>query len=171
MVSTIALVIFFMSDDDLGWFHRPNSVGTYTKSCFSTKININSAGLRDYDHEILNRNGFYRVLVLGDSTSEGLQIDLEKIYTSRAQDYLNAHQFSRKYEFINLSVSSYGTDQEYLALEKFGIKYKPNLIILAVYLENDVFNNYIKTKKIFIKNQLILIENKKQINELLLREK
>jgi 4-amino-4-deoxy-L-arabinose transferase-like glycosyltransferase len=36
--------------------------------------------------------------------------------------------------------------------------------------ENDVFNNYIKTKKIFIKNQLILIENKKQINELDIKE-
>lgn len=36
--------IFYMPDDDLGWFHRPNSVGTYTKSCFSTKLELTLQG-------------------------------------------------------------------------------------------------------------------------------
>jgi 4-amino-4-deoxy-L-arabinose transferase-like glycosyltransferase len=65
-------------------------------------------------------------------------------------------------------------------LKNFPIKSPPTTNVLEIIIknngkhfftsENDVFNNYIKTKKIFIKNQLILIENKKQINELNIRE-
>ena len=61
-------------------------------------------------------------------------------------------------------------------LKNFPIKSPPTTNALEIIVknngkhfftsENDVFNNYIKTKKIFIKNQLILIENKKIINEL-----
>lgn len=61
-------------------------------------------------------------------------------------------------------------------LKNFPIKSPPTANALEIivknngkYLftsENEVFNNYIKTKKIFIKNHLILIENKIKINEI-----
>jgi 4-amino-4-deoxy-L-arabinose transferase-like glycosyltransferase len=65
-------------------------------------------------------------------------------------------------------------------LKNFPIKSPPTTDALDIIIknngkyfftsENDVFNNYIKTKKIFIKNNLVLIDNKKQINKLNIRE-
>ena len=65
-------------------------------------------------------------------------------------------------------------------LKNFPIKSPPTSKVLEIIVknngkhfftsENDVFNNYIKTKKIFIKNQLILIDNKKELNELDVQE-
>jgi lysophospholipase L1-like esterase len=43
-------------------------------------------------------------------------------------------------EVINLGVSGYGTDQEYLLLQREGGQYKPDLLIL-VFCENDFVSN------------------------------
>ncbi len=65
-------------------------------------------------------------------------------------------------------------------LKNFPIKSPPTDKVLKIIVNNngkylftsesDVFNNYIKTKKTFIKNKLILIENKKKLNELNIKE-
>jgi len=42
---------------------------------------------------------------------------------------------------LNLGVGGYGTAQQLLYLEEEGVRYRPNLVVLAFYLGNDVQNN------------------------------
>ncbi len=42
---------------------------------------------------------------------------------------------------LNLGVGGYGTAQQLLALQEEGLRYRPDLVVLAFYLGNDVSNN------------------------------
>ena len=48
---------------------------------------------------------------------------------------------SKSAEVVNLGVRGYGTAQEYLFLKEEGLKYRPNLVVLAFFAGNDVCNN------------------------------
>ena len=50
-------------------------------------------------------------------------------------------QMDRPVEVINAGVSGFGTDQELLWLREEGVKYAPDLVLLAVYPHNDFMNN------------------------------
>jgi 4-amino-4-deoxy-L-arabinose transferase-like glycosyltransferase len=85
-------------------------------------------------------------------------------------------QNRRNNKLLNIILTSLIIIVGIFNLKNFPIKSPPASKVLEIIVknngkhfftsENDVFNNYIKTKKIFIKNQLILIDNKKELNEL-----
>jgi hypothetical protein len=86
----------------------------------------------------------YRVLVLGDSFMAGMQVGDNEIFASVLAESLAAKGMQRRVEVINFGVPSYGTDQEYLSLREFGLAYRPDLVLLAFYGQNDVSDNYSK---------------------------
>ena len=89
-------------------------------------------------------------------------------------------QNRRNNKLLNIFLTSLIIMVSLFNLKNFPIKSPPTSKVLEIIVknngkhfftsENDVFNNYIKTKKIFIKNQLILIDNKKELNELDVQE-
>jgi hypothetical protein len=89
-------------------------------------------------------------------------------------------QNHKKKKFLNISVTLLIILVGIFNLKNFPIKSPPTTKALEIIVNNngkyfftsesDVFNNYIKTKKIFIKNKLILIESKKKLNELNIKE-
>jgi hypothetical protein len=87
--------------------------------------------------------GTLRVVVLGDSMIEALQVDLEKTFTALLERQLNACGAfgGKKVEVLNLGVSSYGTAQQLLTYRHFGSKYSPDLVLIAFFAGNDVRNN------------------------------
>jgi len=136
-------VSFYRSDPYTGSWHIPGASGWWEKPCFRTFVRFNSQGLRDTEHEEARSPGTYRIVVLGDSYAEAMQVKLEesfpKVLERELQKYLGP---TRKVEVINLGVSGFGTDQELLALRHYGIKYQPDLVLLAFLTGNDVRNNY-----------------------------
>jgi hypothetical protein len=64
---------FIRYDRDLGWSHKPGAVSEWRYEGFS-KVQINSAGLRDREHALAKPPGAFRVAVLGDSMTEALQV-------------------------------------------------------------------------------------------------
>lgn len=80
-------------------------------------------------------------------------------------------QNQRNKKSLNIIITSLIIIISIFNLKNFPIKSPPSSQALKIIVknngryfftsENDVFNNYIETKKIFIKNQLILIDNKK----------
>jgi lysophospholipase L1-like esterase len=74
-----------------------------------------------------------KILVLGDSYTEGLGIPNKDLYAVRLGDELGAEIFS-------YGAGGYGTLQEYLALDRFVDEVKPDLIVLQV-CRNDFINN------------------------------
>lgn len=133
-------------------FHRPdpitglslrlNTSGWYEKEGHAY-VTINSQGLRDRERPIEKPPSTYRILVLGDSYVEALQVDIEKTFWRLLEKRLEECEFrpTKKIDVINLGVSGFGTGQALRILQTRGLAYAPDLVILAVFPGNDVRNN------------------------------
>lgn len=126
----------------LGWFHIPNSGGLWYSeySEYQADVHINARGLRDREIGYDNPSNAYRILVLGDSFAEGLQVPLEETFARQLETRLATG--ARPTEVINGGVSGWGTDQEALFYVIEGFRYQPDLVLLCLFTRNDVLNNY-----------------------------
>jgi len=74
-----------------------------------------------------------RVLVLGDSVAFGMDVADGESWPERlARPGL---------EVVNLAVPGFGTDQELLRLEREGLAYRPDVIVVGFCLANDLVDN------------------------------
>lgn len=133
---------FYRLDPLLGWRPRPGVSGWYSGEV-DNYIAINREGYRDIDHPLAKPPGTYRILLLGDSMSEGVEVALQDLYWKRLESLLaQCTAFSnRRIEVVSLAVNGYGTAQEYLTLREHGLKYRPDLVLLAFFTGNDFTDN------------------------------
>lgn len=129
-----------MFDKNLMYKHIPNFRFNYERQEFKQAIKFNSNGLRDYEYSYEKDANSYRILVIGDSVPEALQVSLDKSFTKILERKLN-QKSQKKYEVINAGTGGYGTENELIFLKKEGINYRPNAIIL-VFSPNDIEDNY-----------------------------
>jgi lysophospholipase L1-like esterase len=95
----------------------------------------NRLGYRDRDHAEAKPPGVFRIVVLGDSVGAGLFVARnEDIFPALLERRLREQ--GRDAEVINLSVSGYNTLQEVETLRERGLRYQPDLVLLA-YVLND----------------------------------
>lgn len=95
----------------------------------------NNLGYRDVDHTVEKPPGVYRIVVLGDSIGAGLRVDrYEDVFPSVLEKLLRERGVNA--EVINFSVSGYNTQQEVETLKDRGLRYRPDLVLLA-YSLND----------------------------------
>jgi lysophospholipase L1-like esterase len=120
-----------------GWALEPNGSSFQRTRDYGVLVETNALGLRDRPHAVEKAPGAFRILVLGDSFMEAYQVPLEASLPYLLQERLA----SRGVEVLNLGVGGYGTAQELLALREEGLRYRPDLVVLAFYLGNDVQNN------------------------------
>ena len=101
---------------------------------------FNSAGMRDREHGYEKPPGVFRVLVLGDSFMEALQVPFESSLPSLLERALH-QQTGKTIEVINAGTSGWGTDDELRYLTSYGLRWKPDLVLVAMTLHNDVSDN------------------------------
>lgn len=90
----------------------------------------NKLGYRDRDHEVAKPAGVWRVVVLGDSIGAGLRVErFEDTFPPILESLLRARGVNA--EVINLSVSGYNTRQEVETLKERGLRYDPDLVLVA----------------------------------------
>jgi hypothetical protein len=132
---------FWEPDPLLGARLTPGKSGWWTQEEreFVIPIRINSHGLRDVEHEYAKPAGVYRVLVLGDSFIEAMHVPLEATFGRRLESELA--KSGRRVEVVSAGVSGYGTAGAVLFFEREGVRYDPDLVLLAFYPGNDVGNN------------------------------
>lgn len=133
--------LFFQADPLLGWRLIPGQSGWMTRGReFRTRIEINAHGYRDVAHALEKPDGVFRILVLGDSNAEAMPVPLEKSFPRILEEELNRGQPVRV-EVINTGVSNYGTASQLLSLRRDGVRYKPDLVLLAFTPATNVFVN------------------------------
>jgi hypothetical protein len=81
--------------------------------------------------------------VIGDSFCEAVQVNLRDTFHQQLQDLLN-QTAEVDWEVINLGVGDFGTAQELIALNEFGLEYEPDIVVIQVFPLNDVCNNSIE---------------------------
>ncbi|WP_370693644.1 SGNH/GDSL hydrolase family protein [Nitrospira tepida] len=116
-----------VNDPILNWRFIPNSRVQDGKIVLA----YNSAGFRDREHARQKQPGVRRVIVLGDSVTEGAGVESEAMFSSRLQDLLGS-----QYEVINLGMSGLNTPQEVHVLEVEGLGYDPDLVIVNFVLND-----------------------------------
>ena len=139
LVPFVDLQSIYTKDDVRGWKLRANSKGRILGMPF----HINAKGIRGKELSY-QRSQSYRILYLGDSVTFGFMIENDRdTLPYKIASCLQEHRIN--VETINAGVCGYAPSQEYDYLIKEGIKYKPDLVIISVVL-NDI------TDKIFFKN-------------------
>ena len=116
--------------------HRPNS----TINFLNHKIQINSLGMRDRDHAVKKKEGTFRILLLGDSYMEALQVPFDESFPKLLEDRLRESGV-QAVEVVNAAVSGWGTEDELAYLTRYGKHLEPDLILVAMTLHNDVSDN------------------------------
>lgn len=117
-------------------YREPEDIG----SEIDVQVQFNNFGLHGPDYTLQKPPGVFRVLIVGDSFPQALQVEIEQGFPYLLQQQLNQHS-SQKIEVINLSVDAYGTDRELLLYAALGWQFQPDLVLLSFYTGNDVQDN------------------------------
>ncbi|MDR3638640.1 MAG: SGNH/GDSL hydrolase family protein [Isosphaeraceae bacterium] len=133
---------FYRADPVRGTSHRPGARGWFRREG-RQYIVINSDGFRDRERSRRKPTGVYRVAVLGDSFTEAFQVAQHDAFWAVLERELNGCPAfrGRTVEVLNFGVSDYGTAQELLTLRHCIWDYAPDLILLAFFTGNDVWDN------------------------------
>ncbi|MGH0037030.1 MAG: GDSL-type esterase/lipase family protein [Myxococcota bacterium] len=107
---------------------------------FDRTIRTNALGFRDREHAPEKPPGTFRVVLLGDSFMEALQVDFDQTFAHRLEAHLAA-ETGRTVEVVNAGVSGWGTDAQLTWLERRGLELDPDLVLLGMTLHNDVSDN------------------------------
>ena len=99
---------------------------------------VNNMGWRDRDRTYKNPNNAFRVLLLGDSTTFGFIVPKKKTYAWILEDRMRVEGMN--VEILNISYPGWSTSQELEALEKEGMKYRPDMVIVN-FVGNDISDN------------------------------
>jgi hypothetical protein len=129
----------------LGWTHIPNLNVNIKGKEWLVSIKTNSLGFRDVEHHVKKSNNTIRILLLGDSYVAAIRVPYETTFHQVMKRELE-RTFNVKIETINLAVGGWTTANEYLAFKEIGVKYEPDIVILVLYIHNDIYENSLKLK-------------------------
>ena len=118
---------------------EPDAEFRHTSIDGSWDFVTNNKGFRNHNNtHYKKRNGVIRVLVLGDSHTEGFEVRQESTYSFILEKYLTRRGYD--VEVINAGVSGFSTAEELVFLENEGIKYDPDYVV-AGFFANDYDDN------------------------------
>jgi lysophospholipase L1-like esterase len=139
----------FRCDAELGWSFEPGSETlklSRVREFGPVQVRVNADGFRDDAWSADKPAGAYRIAVLGDSIVAALQVDHAEVFTSLLRRRLNEQTApGRSVEVLNAGVDGYGTAQELLVLRHHLARFAPDLVLLSMYLGNDITDNYTET--------------------------
>ncbi len=118
--------VHYRADPDLIFAYAPNQRGFSADK----EIVLNERGMRGRVVPYERTPGTLRLLFLGDSIGFGYGVRDDEVVSARVAALLDRAATSN--EAINSSVSSYNMRQEMTFLERDGIRYKPDWVIVCV---------------------------------------
>ena len=97
---------------------------------FDAAYAINSLGLRNDEIPREKPKGIRRILMLGDSFTEGNGVQASETFSSRLQERLRQTEAGTHWQIVNAGVGSYSPLLELLYLKNGGLSLEPDLVIL-----------------------------------------
>ena len=123
----------------------------WTGDEFGAPVVINSLGLRNPEISYARSPGRYRILALGDSWTFGFRLEEPDSYPRQLETVLNQRARGSgepaKFEVINTGVIGYSTEQEAAYLRERGVRFDPDLIVVAFYPVNDTHHKLRKYER------------------------
>lgn len=132
----------FKSSDYLPYRLRENYSGRLATTEFDTSIRINSRGYRNAEFGPGGDESL-RILVIGDSFTFGWGVEANETYADRLRQILAERYPSRPVEVINAGFAAcYSPDTYYLYLKEEGLRLDPDVIIVGVFVGNDLDSDF-----------------------------
>jgi lysophospholipase L1-like esterase len=123
----------FVEDRELGWRMQPGAEGEWG----GVDVRINERGLRGPRVAERRAPGSRRLLFLGDSVTFGFGIaEVERVYPALVGRFLE-ESLGAPVEVVNAGVGGYSPWQELAFLQREGLAYAPDLVVIGFVL-NDV---------------------------------
>jgi hypothetical protein len=138
---------YLMSDPVLHHRARPNLSVTVSGKPFVT----NSLGLRDREYASPKPPSTVRLLMLGDSFTEGAGLLLEETVAKGVERALSARRCGA-YEVVNAGVSSYSPILEYLLLQRLAPLLTPDVVVLNFDM-TDVHDDLVRTETAIVNDR------------------
>lgn len=114
---------------------------------FHVLVQLNNFGLHAPPYTLAKPPGVFRILIVGDSFPQGIQVNMQETFPWLLQQNLEAVN-GKQIEVINLSIGAYGTDRELLLYAMLGWQFQPDLVLLSVYPGNDIQDNEINLESL-----------------------
>jgi len=133
---------FFPGDPDLQFAMRPSATTELGRHDFRITVKTNALGLRDIDRG--PKGSALRILAVGDSFTFGWGVEREKTFQvemERTQDSDPAGRGERPIEVINAGVPGYTLYQYLLQLETKGWRLDPDVVLVGLFVQNDLSEN------------------------------
>ena len=137
-------------DPQLGWRPAPG-VSAWQRFEGEALVETNALGFRDVAHRRHKAPGTLRIVVLGDSFTEAVQVPLEQTWWRVMQRSLSTGVCAVgapdsglapvPVEVLNFAVSGYSTAQALLAWRHIARRFEPDAVVLAFFLGNDLIEN------------------------------
>jgi hypothetical protein len=106
---------------------------------FEVEVELNGLGFRAEDVAPEPAGDTQRVLLFGDSYTASWEVARDDMWSAWLSRSLNSG--NQAFEVVNLGMPGFGTTREYLLYQAYGRVLHPNVVILVMYLENDIVDN------------------------------
>ncbi len=130
---------FLAAHPAYGRFHVLGFDGWVKTDEFASRVTTNTLGLRGPERPYAKPAGVSRVLVLGDSFVEAAQVQEPEGVVGRLEAALTKR--GARAEVLNVGVGGWGQHQQYVFLQQEGVRYEPDVVLVQLYLGNDVYDN------------------------------
>ncbi len=119
----------------------PNQSAICSNGEFRVEVRSNSLGFHDHEHTVAPEKNSCRVLFLGDSLIEAVQVDMEESVTRLTENELR-EKSKQQIDVLNFASSGAGPSQYLQVLKTLGLNYSPDMVVLWLYLGNDIRNSH-----------------------------
>lgn len=125
----------YLPNSEAAWY---GSLGNRVE--FKNIVRTNRIAYHDANYAYEKPDGFKRIMVVGDSFVEAFQIPLEKTFHKILERALRQH--NPKTEVIALGNSGHGMLKNYIKLNQLGMRFRPDMVIAFMTLENDFSDDW-----------------------------
>ncbi len=132
---SLSRATFFEFEPEAGWIGLAHVDARYElPGSFNVRVQCNSRGLRDEEHDYAKSAGVRRIVCIGDSFCWGYGVEADEMVASRIEKLLPDS------ETINFGANGYSTVQELVRLDAEGMRYAPDWVVL-LFCSNDLGSN------------------------------
>ncbi|MFK7974597.1 MAG: hypothetical protein AB8C02_00585 [Halioglobus sp.] len=138
--------MYYRSDPVTGFAHEPGAVGRYPTGISAV---ANSRGLRDHEVTLEKPANTRRILMLGDSFTVGVNVEMEDAYPQVLERILN-ETYNSPVQVINAAVGGTAPFQYAQYFEHYGADYSPDEVMVGLFVGNDVYNQIASVEDIAV---------------------
>ena len=109
------------------------------------RFTTNAIGLRDREYAIPKPPGVFRILMLGDSFTEGGGLENDETVAKIVETGLRRGPCGNGVDVINAGHASYSPILEYLLLREPGLRLQPDLVVLNFDM-TDLHDDFVRTR-------------------------